>query len=321
MRICNLLDRRIGILGMGVEGGALLAALRKAGYAQPVHLFTEKPFAPGEAMGPLCCWSGERSGEGLGQIDLLIRSPGFAPAHPVRQMADGLGLLQTTPTNLFLAEVRHAGLPVVGITGSKGKSTTSTLLYESLREAGLPVMLLGNIGVAAMDHLEEVLARRAITVLELSSYQCADLTLGPSIAVVLNLFPEHMDWHGSVEAYYQAKMRIATTQLPGDSLRIDSRSVPWMERLREVQAEEMVHTEAGFHFAQGWFWRGGGAVVCRYGDAFAGAAQSGEQLRGVGGFGSVWGGCCAFAAGVAAVCGVALSVGGFGGTAGDSVDQ
>ncbi|MBF0461094.1 MAG: UDP-N-acetylmuramoyl-L-alanine--D-glutamate ligase [Magnetococcales bacterium] len=257
MRICALIDRRIGILGMGVEGNALLTALRQAGHTRPVHLLTEKPFTPAATAGEVVCWSGERIGAGLAEVEVLIRSPGFAPTHPVRMQADALGVVQTTPTNLFLAEIRQAGLPIVGITGSKGKSTTSTLLYETLREAGLPVRLLGNIGVAALDHLAAVLAERSITVLEMSSYQCADLVLGPSVAVLLNLFPEHMDWHGSVEAYYQAKLRLVTTQMAGDRLRIDQRAVPWLQPLRAVQAEEQIQTATGFHFAEGWFYRGG----------------------------------------------------------------
>ena len=256
MRICELIDRRIGILGMGVEGHALLTALRRAGHERPVHLLTEKPFTPPATAGDVVCWSGEQAAAGLQEVDILLRSPGFSPAHPVRRLADGLGLVQTTPTNIYMAEIRHARLPLVGMTGSKGKSTTSTLLYETLREAGLPVFLLGNIGVAALDHLEAVLAQRAITVLEMSSYQCADLVVGPSIAVILNLFPEHMDWHGSVAAYYQAKMRLATTQLSGDRLRIDHRAVAWMPPQRIVQPEEEIHTATGIHFADGWFYRG-----------------------------------------------------------------
>ncbi|MBF0583980.1 MAG: UDP-N-acetylmuramoyl-L-alanine--D-glutamate ligase [Magnetococcales bacterium] len=256
MPICDLVNRRVGILGMGVEGSALLTALRRAGHDLPVHLFTERDFVPVAAQGPVVCWQGEGWAQGLAAVDVLVRSPGFAPTHPVRLLADDLGLPQTTPTNLYMEAVRQAGLPVVGITGSKGKSTTSTLLYQTLREAGLSVQLLGNIGVAALDHLEWVLAQRAVTVFELSSYQCADLTVGPSIAVLLNLFPEHMDWHGSVEAYYQAKLRIATTQRPGDLLRIDQRSVAWMERCRPVSVEEQIHLPSAFHFADGWFCRG-----------------------------------------------------------------
>ncbi|WP_130470484.1 UDP-N-acetylmuramoyl-L-alanine--D-glutamate ligase [Candidatus Magnetaquicoccus inordinatus] len=256
MTICELIERRVGILGLGVEGQAALQALRAAGYQQTVPVLVEKPLTLDESWGPVQLCQGAAAEAVLPELDVLIRSPGFAPGHPWRQQADRLPLLQTTPTNLFLAEVRRAGLPVIGITGSKGKSTTSTLLYESMRAAGLPVCLLGNIGVAALAQLPEVLAEDKMTVLEMSSYQCADLQLGPSIAVVLNLFPEHMDWHGSVDAYYLAKMQIGACQLPGDLLRIDQRAVPWMQRLRPVAEEEMILQERGYHIADGFFCRG-----------------------------------------------------------------
>ncbi|MBF0184623.1 MAG: UDP-N-acetylmuramoyl-L-alanine--D-glutamate ligase [Magnetococcales bacterium] len=256
MRICDLIEHRVAILGLGVEGQATIRALRRAGLSAPIVLLVEKPFALQDTWGEVRLCQGQEALSALAEVDLLIRSPGFAPSHPLRLEADRLGLLQTTATNLFLAEVRQAGLPVIGITGSKGKSTTSTLLYESLRAAGLPVQLLGNIGVAALDQLPEVLAGGMLTVLEMSSYQCADLLLGPSIALVLNLFPEHMDWHGSIEAYYQAKMRIGSTQLPGDTLRIDRRAVSWMQALRPVARAELIQDPAGYHFADGWFRRG-----------------------------------------------------------------
>ncbi|MBF0098255.1 MAG: UDP-N-acetylmuramoyl-L-alanine--D-glutamate ligase [Magnetococcales bacterium] len=256
MRICDLTEQRVGILGLGVEGQAALLALRRAGHASCVAVLVEKPVPVAAEWGEVRQYTGGEAEAVLAQVQVLIRSPGFAPHHPLRQRADHLGVAQTTPTNLYLAEARQAGLPVVGITGSKGKSTTSTLLYESLRAAGLPVALLGNIGVAALAHWPEVLAGRQITVLEMSSYQCDDLVLGPSVAVVLNLFPEHMDWHGSVEAYYLAKMRIGATQLAGDALRIDQRAVPWMQRLRPVAAEAVILEQGGYHIADGSFWRG-----------------------------------------------------------------
>jgi UDP-N-acetylmuramoylalanine--D-glutamate ligase len=256
MRICELTERRVGILGMGVEGQAALLALRRAGYTSCIPVLVDKPVPVAAAWGEVRQYQGAEAEAVLAQLHVLIRSPGFAPRHPLRQQADQRGVAQTTPTNLYLAEARQAGLPVVGITGSKGKSTTSTLLYESLRAAGLPVSLLGNIGVAALAHWPEVLAGRQITVLEMSSYQCDDLVLGPSVAVVLNLFPEHMDWHGSVEAYYLAKMRIGTTQLAGDHLRIDRRALPWMQGLRPVAAEEVILDQGGYHIAEECFWRG-----------------------------------------------------------------
>ena len=93
----------------------------------------------------------------LDSIDLLVRSPGIRLTHPLLVEAARRGIEVTTNVNLFLAEARGAGLPVIGITGSKGKSTTSTLTYRMLREAGRPAVLAGNIGTPVLDVLEEVL--------------------------------------------------------------------------------------------------------------------------------------------------------------------
>jgi UDP-N-acetylmuramoylalanine--D-glutamate ligase len=122
----------------------------------------------------------------------------------------------TTATNLYLARARAAGLAVVGVTGSKGKSTTASLIHRGLVAAGRDAALVGNIGHAALDALDGVLARGATTVFELSSYQCSTLTLGPSVAVLTNLFPEHLDWHGDLATYYADKLLIAATQRRDD---------------------------------------------------------------------------------------------------------
>jgi UDP-N-acetylmuramoyl-L-alanine---L-glutamate ligase len=105
---------------------------------------------------------------------------------------------------------------LIGVTGSKGKSTTATLIHRTLEEASVPTVLVGNIGRAALDVVEDVVSNRPVIVFEMSSYQTHDLTIGPSVAVLTRLFPEHLDWHGSVEAYYASKLKIATTQRPDD---------------------------------------------------------------------------------------------------------
>ena len=105
---------------------------------------------------------------------------------------------------------------MIGVTGSKGKSTTATLIAKTLEAASIPTVLVGNIGRAALDVIEDVVSNRPVVVVEMSSYQTHDLTLGPSVAVITRLFPEHLDWHGGVEPYYDAKLKIATTQREAD---------------------------------------------------------------------------------------------------------
>lgn len=255
MRISELIDARVGLLGLGVEGRSTLQALRRAGHVRAVTVFLDKPPAAAEPL-PDGARFAENSDRELAVTDVLIRSPGFAPEHALRRQADAAKIRQTTATNLFLTELRAHGLASVGVTGSKGKSTTSTVIFRALAQAGIESALVGNIGAPALDVLDAVIAKRAVPVLELSSYQCADLLTAPSIAVLLQLFPEHMDWHGSVDAYYRAKMEIALRQRAGDQFFYLAANRDYVARFDLPGRAEAVGTEAGVHFDDGWFWRG-----------------------------------------------------------------
>jgi UDP-N-acetylmuramoylalanine--D-glutamate ligase len=122
------------------------------------------------------------------------------------------GVPVTTATALWLAE--RGGANVVGVTGTKGKSTTAAMLAHLLGACGHRTMLAGNIGVPALDLLD--VDPDAIAVVELSSFQIADLDTGPRIALVTNVYREHLDWHGSVERYRSDKLRLL--DLPGVEL-------------------------------------------------------------------------------------------------------
>jgi UDP-N-acetylmuramoyl-L-alanine---L-glutamate ligase len=206
-------DTRVAVFGFGVEGRAAAAWLRARGVASVRILAKERPGdLPGEAS-----FTTDDRVEALDGIDLLVRSPGIAPGHPVLLEAARRGLPVTSGTSLFVEAVREAGIPIVGVTGSKGKSTTSTLIHLALRESGIANVLVGNIGKAALDALPGVLEGPPIVIYEMSSYQTHDLSLGPSIAVITRLFPEHLDWHGSKEAYFASKLHIARVQRAEDT--------------------------------------------------------------------------------------------------------
>ena len=110
----------------------------------------------------------------------------------------------TTATSLWLAE--HGPEGVLAVSGTKGKSTTAALTAHLAAAAGVTVALAGNIGVPAIALLDADPAR--LTVLELSSYQNADLETGPEVAMMTNLFREHTEWHGSEDAYRREKLRL-----------------------------------------------------------------------------------------------------------------
>jgi UDP-N-acetylmuramoyl-L-alanine---L-glutamate ligase len=254
--ISKLIERRVGVLGAGAEGRSVWEALQRWGGRPPIVLVDQPP-EPGSVPEPLAVASGEEMTPALDEIDVLIRSPGVRLSHPLLAAAAQRGIEVTTTSNLFLAEVRAVGLPVIAVTGSKGKSTTSTLIFQVLSEAGQRAVLAGNIGTPVLDVLDRVLASAPVTVLELSSYQCSDLKLGPEIAVLLSLFPEHMNWHGSVEAYYEAKLRLARTQRPEDLTLYSAADPELVSRLPLGPARhEAFQAPAGLCYDGGWFWDG-----------------------------------------------------------------
>jgi UDP-N-acetylmuramoylalanine-D-glutamate ligase len=138
------------------------------------------------------------------EYDLAVKTPGLNK-NKVR-------LPYVTGTNLFFALNRNYK---IGVTGSKGKSTTATLIYEMLKAGGKKVRLIGNIGSAMLGTMLGPVDSEEIFVIEMSSYMLDDIEHSPSFAVLLNLFPEHMDYHGGVEPYYAAKRRIFKFQPPG----------------------------------------------------------------------------------------------------------
>lgn len=138
-------------------------------------------------------------------FDLAIKTPGI-PRTKVT-------IPYVTATNIFFSQNKNF---TIGVTGSKGKSTTASLIYEILKAAGRKVRLIGNIGNPMLEVLFEKIDPDEVFVMELSSYMLEDIEYSPNIALLLNLFPEHMDYHGGVENYYEAKKHIFKFQKPGD---------------------------------------------------------------------------------------------------------
>ncbi|MBI3331699.1 UDP-N-acetylmuramoyl-L-alanine--D-glutamate ligase [Candidatus Peregrinibacteria bacterium] len=216
MHIRDLQGKRVCILGFGKEGRATLAAIEK--YA-PKAKITIADKSPDIDVQKMDAQLGEKWLTDLDRFDVVIKSPGIPPS----ELRTTHYKLLTNSTQIFLDSVKKAKSMVIGVTGSKGKSTTASLIYAILKAAGTDVHLVGNIGVPALGYLEKAKKGttrdepdRTIFVMEMSSYQLKDLKTSPDIAVITSFFPEHLDYHGSEEAYKEAKKHIACFQKKGD---------------------------------------------------------------------------------------------------------
>ncbi|MEQ1900885.1 MAG: UDP-N-acetylmuramoyl-L-alanine--D-glutamate ligase [Devosia sp.] len=139
----------------------------------------------------------------------IVKSPGVSRYRPIFLVAREAGIAVTSNLNLW-GEYYREGRTVIAITGTKGKSTTATLVHLMLTQSGLDAGLAGNVGLAPL----EIADRNKIVVFELSSYQTADMAFSPDIAAVTNLTPEHTDWHRTTDRYYADKLNLIDRDKP-----------------------------------------------------------------------------------------------------------
>lgn len=137
------------------------------------------------------------------RFGLIVKSPGVSRYKPIFDIARDAGIPVTSNLNLWGAAYR-VGRTIIAITGTKGKSTTATLTHLMLTRSGVDAGLAGNVGLPPL----EIADRHAVVIFELSSYQTADMSFLPDIAAVTNLYPEHVDWHGSTERYFHDKLHL-----------------------------------------------------------------------------------------------------------------
>ncbi len=206
-QICTLLqNKKILILGYGREGKSTYQFIRKHFPDKLVGIYDRNAIK--EELHNAVIHGGEAFHEILPEYDLVIKSPGI-----VLNITDSTILERiTSQTDLFLDFYRTQ---TIGITGTKGKSTTASLLYHILQESGKDAILVGNIGIPVFDMLEKI-GENTKVVYELSSHQLEYVTHSPQIGVLLNIFQEHLDHYGTFEKYIAAKENIFRFQQKGD---------------------------------------------------------------------------------------------------------
>lgn len=207
--------KRCAILGFGREGRVWVDILKKLGCCAEIAV-ADMNEVSAEGCTLLC---GEDYLDRARDYDVLLQSPGVIIKDKLTEEEKGKILTQT---ELLL---RLKPCKIIGVTGTKGKSTTSSLIYHFLRANDIPSMLIGNIGVPPLERFEEM-TPDTVAVCELSCHQLEFAKHSPDIAVLLNIFPEHLDHYTGFEAYSAAKRNIYLHQSGGDTAIIAAECAP-----------------------------------------------------------------------------------------------
>ena len=232
MDLQRLRNKKIALLGLGIENYFLLKFLLNKKIeaqitvcdAKTKHKLQQKIQEFNNA--PLRWRLGESYNKGLTEFDVIFRSPGYPLFDSKIKKAKKDGAIITSAIRLFFDICPSQN--IIGITGTKGKGTTSSLIYNIIKTSGRRAFLGGNIGIAPFSFIDKIKKNDWI-VLELSSFQLEDFTVSPHIAVITNIFPEHLspadpnnpNYHHSLAKYWRAKSNIFKYQNENDKLIIN----------------------------------------------------------------------------------------------------
>ena len=216
-KLASFKDKKIAVLGLGVSNRPLVRLLLEAGCTVTGCDRTPREKLEQEVLeleGLGCTLSvGDGYLDGV-EADVLFRTPGMHPAHPAIEALRQRGAKVTSEMEVFF---EICPCDIIAVTGSDGKTTTTTLVSEMLKAAGHTVWLGGNIGTPLLPLVDQM-QETDLAVVELSSFQLMDMERSPSRALVTNLSPNHLDVHKDMEEYVEAKKNIFRFQKEGDLL-------------------------------------------------------------------------------------------------------
>ena len=226
--LTDLRGKQVTVIGIGVSNRPLLRLLAGAGAVVTARdKKTEDQL--GDIAPQLKDWGvklvlGEQYMENI-QGDVVFRTPGLRPDHPGLLAAAQRGARITSEMEVFFDV---CPCPIIAVTGSDGKTTTTSVIAEMLKAAGKTVWLGGNIGTPLLDQADKM-ERDHAAVLELSSFQLMSMKKAPSVAVITNLSPNHLDWHRDFAEYVEAKCNLFKQQGGDDVLVLNYDNEPSRE--------------------------------------------------------------------------------------------
>ena len=214
-----LKDRKVAIIGLGVSNLPLLKYMNEKQAKVTVFDEKEKQDVPRKLLEKLDKYKanaffGKNCFENLKGFDIIFRSPSCLPTRKELVLEKQRGAIITSEIEMLM---KLAPCKIIGVTGSDGKTTTTSLIYSILKKAGYDTYLGGNIGIPLFTKLEEI-TRKSILVLELSSFQLMGMEVSPNISVITNITPNHLNIHKDYNEYIEAKKTIFKYQNENDYL-------------------------------------------------------------------------------------------------------
>ena len=250
--------RPVAVIGMGVSNTPLIKMLLRAGAEVTVRDRVPRERAAEqvqelESLGARMIL-GEEYLQDLHE-DVIFRTPGLSPNTPELVNAVQRGIELSSEMELFFQTCPSR---LIGVTGSDGKTTTTTIIAEFLKEAGRNVYVGGNIGKPLLPDVADMV-EEDFAVLELSSFQLMTMEQSPHIAVVTNLSPNHLDYHHTIEEYVRAKKNIFLHQGPEDRLILNYDNAPTRALAREAVCpvtffSRQERLEEGVYLRDGAIW-------------------------------------------------------------------
>ncbi len=233
MLINELKKQNIIIWGLGSEGQAAKAYLEQHKITNNIMIYNDSD-------------GSEKFEELLSKADVIIRSPGVSIYKKEIARAKEMGIKITSCSDIFLSEMRvnHPHTKVIGISGSKGKSTSASMLFHMLKRLGYNAALGGNIGKPLIELLDK---DYDYVVCEFSSYQASDLSVSPEIVMFTNLFSVHTDWHGGHDNYCRDKVHLAAHQQKGDVCVVNANNAQLVEYCKNLPNVVYYGENTGFH--------------------------------------------------------------------------
>lgn len=265
MRISQLDGKRVALWGWGREGRAAHRALRMRLPQLPLTLFCSVEEAGDAAalQDALLTTRTHVDAEALSEFDVVVKSPGISPYRDDARAATSRGTRFIGGTALWFAEQAAQGVGrTLCVTGTKGKSTTTALLAHLLRAGGHRTALAGNIGMPMLELLD-VADTPEFWAIELSSYQTGDVAdsgARPDVAVALNIYPEHLDWHGGEAQYVADKLRLLTDARPHIAV-VNADDASLASLALDESEVRAFNTDVGWHLRGDALYRGEAFVL------------------------------------------------------------